>query len=187
VTDPELRVKTWVCKAAPRGAAWSILATLCVGLLASGCSVHACVGTGCGTKTLDSHQAEAHARTAIAQGSGAQVRSVTCPPKIPVKAGSTFRCTATGADGSAVTVLVTQRNGRGDLYYSDPYLWHSGAAVQVIQRQLAQHAGKAVVVRCPDLVDVHKGTIVVCRVRTSTGATRKLTLRFTDDKGSFRF
>jgi hypothetical protein len=176
-----------VGKAAPRGTTWSILATLCVGLAASGCSAHACVGTGCGTKTLDTHQAEAQARTAIAQGSGAQVKSVTCPPKIAAKAGSTFKCTATGADGSAVTVLVTQRNGSGDLHYSEPHLWHSGSAVPVIQRQLARHTGKPVAVRCPDLVDVHKGTVVVCRVRTSAGAAQKLTLRFTDDKGSFRF
>jgi hypothetical protein len=171
----------------PPVARWPILASACIALATSGCSAHACVGTSCGTKTLDTHQAEGQARTAIAQGSGAQVSSVTCPPKVAAKAGATFKCTAMGADGSAVTVLVTQKNGGGDLHFSDPHLWHSGPAVQVIQRRLAQQTGKTVDVKCPDLVDVHKGTIVTCRVRTGSGATRKLALKFTDDKGSFRF
>jgi hypothetical protein len=168
-------------------ARWSILAAVCVGLAVCGCSAHACLGTGCGTGTLDTHQAEAQAKTAIAQGSGAQVRSVTCPRRVVAKAGNTFTCTVTGADGSAVTVSVTQENSSGALHFSDPHLWHSGQAVQVIRRQLAHRAGKAVAVRCPDLVDVRKGSIVVCRVRTSAGATQKLLLRFTDDMGSFRF
>ena len=136
---------------------------------------------------LDTHQAEAQAKSAIAQGSGAQVRSVTCPAKVVAKAGNTFRCTVTGADGSTVTVSVTQENNSGALHFSDPHLWHSGPAVQVIRQQLAHRAGKAVAVRCPDLVDVHKGSIVVCRVRTSAGATQKLLLSFTDDMGTFRF
>lgn len=41
--------------------------------------------------------------------------TVTCPSDIPVSAGATFTCDATGADGSTGTISVTQDDDQGNL------------------------------------------------------------------------
>lgn len=41
--------------------------------------------------------------------------TVTCPSDIPVAAGATFTCDATGADGSTGVITVTQDDDQGNL------------------------------------------------------------------------
>ena len=41
--------------------------------------------------------------------------TVSCPSDIPVAAGATFTCEATGADGSSGVITVTQDDDQGNL------------------------------------------------------------------------
>jgi len=46
-----------------------------------------------------------------------QRTTVECPPAIDIAAGTTFVCTATGADGTATTVTVHQDDDQGNLSF----------------------------------------------------------------------
>ena len=70
---------------------------------------------GCGTTlTLNDDNLEAAITTWIAdQGSGDA--TVTCPDDRPLQQGDTFQCVATFADGSTVTLQVTQTDNAGNV------------------------------------------------------------------------
>jgi len=44
--------------------------------------------------------------------------TVVCPADEPIKQGATFDCTATGADGTPVTITVTQDDDQGNITWA---------------------------------------------------------------------
>jgi hypothetical protein len=167
-------------------ARWPPLLAVAVAGLSAGCHVSACVGSGC-AGMIDSAKAERTTRTLIARQTGASVRSVSCPRNVAERRGGTFTCTVTGADGTAATALVTQKDDRGNVEISAPTLLHTGAAARLIAQRLTRRFGFAVAVRCPDLVDAHRGTKLTCTATDPKGAHRPVAVTVTDDQGGISY
>jgi len=69
--------------------------------------------TGCGTANLDPSRLEKDIKSGIAQRTGLQITSVSCPNDVKAKKGATFRCAVTTAKGERATVEVTQEDDNG--------------------------------------------------------------------------
>jgi Domain of unknown function (DUF4333) len=67
------------------------------------------------SKTLDTTELEGSLKDQLETQLEVSGLTVECPDDIEAKAGDTFRCTATGTDGSAATVEVTQTDDQGNL------------------------------------------------------------------------
>jgi hypothetical protein len=70
------------------------------------------------SKVLDTGELESSLRNEIARKAHVTVRSVSCPPSAPVRAGDSFVCTIVEGDGSRHHVTVTQTDDRGHLTYA---------------------------------------------------------------------
>jgi hypothetical protein len=70
------------------------------------------------TKQLDTAGLEDQLRTDLQEKLGRAVASVDCPPDVDAKAGVTFRCTATGEDGSTTIVEVSQDDDQGHVSWT---------------------------------------------------------------------
>jgi hypothetical protein len=154
-------------------------------LAAAGCSASVCAGSGCGGG-IDTGKAERAVKTDVANATGSDVKSVSCPSPIALKKGATFNCIATGADGTTATVLVTQTDAKGNVHISAPSLLHTGEAAKLIASGLSGRLKLAVTVKCPDLVSAHKGTTLTCEA-THAGETRKVLVTVTDASGSIDY
>jgi hypothetical protein len=166
--------------------AWLAAAPAACVLLA-GCHASACIGSGCDPGTIDTAKAETAVRTLLTHDTGAQVRSVSCPPHVRLRQGASFTCTATGADATTAPVLVTQTDGKGKVHISAPDLLHTGAAAEAIAAGLSRRLRFTVRVRCPDLVRAHKGTRLTCTATDPKGATRPVAVTVTDDQGAIDY
>jgi hypothetical protein len=153
-----------------------------LGAAIAGCSASVCAGSGCG---IDSKKAANTVRTLVVNATGATLRSVSCPKSIPFKKGASFTCTATGADGTTAPVLVTQTDAKGNVHISANLL-HTGPAARLIAKGLSSRLKFPVTVKCPDLVNVHRGTGLTCTA-THAGQTRKVKVTVTDDTGSIDY
>ncbi|HEU0317583.1 MAG TPA: DUF4333 domain-containing protein, partial [Solirubrobacteraceae bacterium] len=173
-------------QALPVCARWTPLLAVAVAALTAGCHVSACVGSGC-AGMIDSAKAERTTRTLIAQQTGASVKSVSCPRNIAERKGATFTCTLTGADGTTATALVTQKDDKGNVEISAPTLLHTGAAARLIAQRLTSQFAFTVTVRCPDLVNAHRGTKLTCTATDPKGARRPVAVTVTDDHGSIDY
>ena len=160
----------------------AVLAGLAGTAIAS-CSASVCAGSGCG---IDSKKAETTVKSLVANATGAAVKSVSCPKSVAFKKGASFTCTATGADGTTAPVLVTQTDGKGNVHISAPNLLHTGTAARLIAKGLSTKLKLPVTVKCPDLVNAHRGTTLTCTA-THSGQTRKVEVTVTDDKGSIDY
>jgi hypothetical protein len=149
----------------------------------AGCSASVCAGSGCG---IDTGKAESSVKTLVANATGADVKSVSCPKSVPFKKGDSFTCTATGADGTTAPVMVTQTDGKGNVHISAPTLLHTGTASKLIAKGLSNKLKLAVTVKCPDLVSAHRGTTLTCTA-THGKQTRKVIVTATDDQGSIDY
>ena len=67
---------------------------------------------GC-TRTLDKQSLESQLATDL-QSNGSTY-TVTCPDGVKAQAGGTFQCTATGPDGAALAITVTQTDDQGNV------------------------------------------------------------------------
>jgi hypothetical protein len=168
-------------------AALTTLPGVGVAVLAAGCHVSACVGSGCDAGKIDTAKAEATTKTVIAQQTGAAVRSVSCPSNVTERRGATFTCTITGADGTTATALVTQKDAHGNVEISAPTLLHTGTAAKLIAARLTRQFGFTVRVACPDLVDAHKGTTLTCTATDPRGVTRAVVVTVTDARGAISY
>ena len=65
---------------------------------------------------LDMGAVQAEIATQISDRTG-QRTTVECPASLDIAAGTTFVCTATGADGTATTVTVHQDDDQGNLSF----------------------------------------------------------------------
>lgn len=164
-----------------------LAAATATALLLAGCHVSACVGSGCDPGQIDKSKAQTTIRALLIQQTGAQVKLVTCPSNVALKQGATFTCTAMGADGTTAPVLVTQTDGKGKVHISAPDLLHTGTAAQAIATGLSSKLKFAVRVRCPDLVQAHKGTRLTCTATDPKGATRPVAVTVTDNQGAIDY
>jgi hypothetical protein len=139
---------------------------------------------GCGD-SIDIGKAESSIKKITSDQAGVRVKSVACPDSVKLKAGAIFRCVVTGQDGTKGNALVRQRDAKGNVSISAPFL-HMREAEAAIATQIKAKTGSAVTVTCPEVVVPHKGDLLTC-----TGAagkvTRKIGVRLTDDLGHFRF
>ena len=67
------------------------------------------------SKTLDTTELEGSLKDQLETQLDVSGLTVDCPDDIEAAAGDTFRCTATGSDGSEATIEVTQTDDQGNL------------------------------------------------------------------------
>ena len=146
----------------------------------------AVLAAGCGTKTINSEEAEKKVRAELAEQLGASVKSVDCPDDVEAKKGDKFSCTAKGADGTTAKISMTQTTDSGDFHFDAPLL-HTGPAEQQIEQGVSEQVGSEVTVACPDLVEARKGTKLTCKVEDSSGESRDVAVVVTDPQGSIRY
>ena len=135
---------------------------------------------GCGS--LNTGKAESEIAKAIQSQVGVTVASVDCPKDVKPKAGAVFTCTATGKDGTAAEITVTQKDDKGNVHISAP-LVH----VPTLEKNLAAKIGGSAALDCPDLITVKQGASFTCDAKSSTGNTTKVKVTFTDDQGNLQF
>jgi hypothetical protein len=135
---------------------------------------------------IDNARAESLTRALVARSTGADVKSVSCPPSVALKKGATFTCIATGADGTTAPVTETQTDATGHVHISAPLL-HTGPAEKLIASGLTKKLNFSVTVTCPDLVSAHKGTTMTCEASHAGGTPEKVRVTTTDDKGDIDY
>ncbi len=70
------------------------------------------------TKTLDGPGLNSALASDLSQKLGVQGITVSCPADEPAEAGHTFDCTATNADGTTITLHVTESDDQGHVTYA---------------------------------------------------------------------
>ena len=83
-----------------------LLAVAATPLLVAACST---------TLILDDARLEEVISTQFEQQTGVGLTSISCPDDTPIAQGNTFQCTATAADGQALTIQVTQADNAGNV------------------------------------------------------------------------
>jgi hypothetical protein len=69
---------------------------------------------GCGTKTLDTDNAEKEIAAGLEEQANVRNAKVSCPDDVEVKKGDTFECKATAGEDSA-TLAVEQLDDDGNI------------------------------------------------------------------------
>jgi len=76
------------------------------------------VGSGCTrTKTLDGPGLNEVLAADLSQKLDQQGITVSCPDDVPAETGHTFDCTATTANGTPITLHVTESDDQGRVSY----------------------------------------------------------------------
>jgi hypothetical protein len=146
--------------------------------------IAALTATGCGEQRIDVKKSAKLIQSAVEEQVGADVKSISCPKEVKVKAKATFTCAVTGRDGTKGTATVTQTDGKGTIRVAAPFL-HKDEAELSIQNDLRKRAPRATVV-CPDIIVVKAGGTFVCRANLGEiNATVKATQ--TNASGNFRY
>jgi hypothetical protein len=139
---------------------------------------------GCGEQRIDVAKSAKLIQSAVEEQVGAEVRSISCPKEVKVKAKAAFTCAVTGRDGTKGAATVTQTDGKGTIRVSAPFL-HKDEAELSIQTDLRKRAPRATVV-CPDIVIVEAGGKFACQANLGEiNATIDATQ--TNASGSFRY
>lgn len=139
---------------------------------------------GCGKSEIDVDKASTFIDSAVEKEIGAKVKAVDCPESVEVKAKSTFKCVVTGSDDTKGDAKVTQRDDKGNMVVSAPFL-HPREAEGAIQSQLRKRA-RAATVTCPEIIVVAKGGEFDCKV-VSAGPTKLVSATQTDTIGNFTY
>lgn len=141
----------------------------------------------CGESTIDSEKGERFIRGVVTEQVGARVATVACPDDVATKKGGTFTCSVAATDGTKGDVLVTQRDDKGNVNVSAPFL-HVREAEGVMANEIAKQAKVEgdVAVTCPQIVVVKKGERFECKA-TAQGKSRDVAVQLTDDTGRFSF
>lgn len=140
----------------------------------------------CGTKTIDAKKAEAGITKAVTEQAGARVKEVSCPDGKEAKAGDTFTCKVVGTDGSTGNALVTEKDDKGDVRISAPFVHprevESGVAASIEK----QSSATDVKVTCPEIIPGKAGAETTCQAVSGTDRADVLITQ-TDGKGGFDF
>ena len=140
---------------------------------------------GCGTAKIDAGKTEGLIRRSVTGQVGARVKSVSCPSGHPAKAGGDFTCEVVGADGTKGTAKVHQKDDKGNVVVSSPFL-HMREVETKIAAEIRRQLNVSAKVRCPEIVEVTTGRVVMCKA-AAQGQSRNVRVRLTDAKGNFHF
>ena len=151
----------------------------CLGL------VPALVVLGCGETTIDEKKAQTFIRKTVSDQAGISVETVACPADVKAQKGDTFTCVVTATDGTKGDVKVLQRDDKGNVNVSAPFL-HMRDAEGSIEQEVKRQARITVAVKCPEIFVPRKGKTFKC---TSSGGKRSRTIvvTTTNDSGNFTF
>jgi NAD(P)-dependent dehydrogenase (short-subunit alcohol dehydrogenase family) len=148
-------------------------------------AVAALAAAGCGVTVVDSKRVEAYIAETVTDEAGVRVTSVVCPKDPKARMGATFTCEVTAADGTTGDAVGTQRDNRGGVAVSAPFL-PTRRTEDSIADQIQQQTGATAKVRCPDIVTLKAGGTFHCMARDGT-RTRKVRTTMTDNRGNVRF
>ena len=140
----------------------------------------------CGQSTFDGVNGEKFIREVVVKQVGARVATVSCPDDVKPKQGGRFTCVVRGIDGSEGDVLVTQRDGDGNVLVDAPFLNVREAEAVMTEQIEKELKASDVKVTCPEIVVDRKDAIFRCKA-TSGGTSRDVTARLTDARGHFRY
>jgi hypothetical protein len=140
---------------------------------------------GAGSR-IDVSSVQDKLRTLVAQQTGADVKSVSCPSLATVTVGGELTCRATGADGTTASVAMTIKDSRGDVALRPLALLQTSSAAKLIADALTHEYKTPVGVECPDLVSAHKNTTMTCHA-TAAGSLHNVIVTVKDDQGSLAY
>jgi hypothetical protein len=116
---------------------------------------------------IDAAKGERVIRRAVIQRVGARVKDVECPEGLTAQKGATFRCRVIGADGTEGDAIVTERDDRGTVSVSAPFL-HVDEVEESIASGISKQADSKVRVRCPEIVPVEAGGAFRCVAKSGS-------------------
>ena len=141
----------------------------------------------CGTTTIDSGKAQDEISRAVRVQAGVPVKTVSCPGDVKAQKGNTFYCTVTAKDGTSGKVEVTQKDDKGNIRFSAPFIHMDEALAAMIDQIKAQISGiKDITVDCPDVVVGKAGAPFRCK-GTADGKAFTVEATQTDGNGKFSF
>jgi uncharacterized protein DUF4333 len=135
---------------------------------------------------IDVTRVQTTLRTLVAQQTGADVKSVSCPSISAVQVGGELTCTATGADGTTASVAMTVKDSSGEVALRPLALLQTSSAAKLIADALTREYKTPVGVECPDLVSAHKNTTMTCHA-TAAGVLHNVIVTVKDDQGSLAY
>jgi hypothetical protein len=142
--------------------------------------------SACGEKTIDAGQAESSIRATVSRQAGVRVKDVACPEGRKAQPGDRFTCSVTGTDGTKGDVTVVQRDDKGAVKYTAPFL-HVREAERVLAQQLRRKTDVgSVKVTCPEIVVAAAGRPFDCRASDGK-QTVKVHATQTDAQGHFNY
>jgi hypothetical protein len=154
-------------------------------VLAVGVAVASLVASGCGQTVIDAGKAQRFITTAVTKQAGVRVKSVVCPKNRKAKKGDHFQCTVTGTDGTKGVVDIVQRDDKGNVHVSAPFL-HMREAEASIASQIRKQVAVAVAVTCPEIVVPKTGGTFRCSA-TDGKDKRPVAVTMTNATGGFSF
>ena len=137
---------------------------------------------GCGATSIDTAKAERFIKATVAGQVGAKVKSVGCPSGKTAKKGATFTCTVTGADGTKGDALVTERDNKGNVHVSAPFV-HPREIEASIAAGLSKKVHARVRLSCPEIIVARTGGKFNCTAVDPKGQTGRIEAVQTDAKG----
>jgi hypothetical protein len=134
-----------------RRAPWRAATLIAIGVLAVGCKTQ-----------IDSNKAEKVIGDKLAEVGF--VATVTCPDHVEAKTGAVFNCEAASADGTKVTIAVTQKDNEGNV------TWRPDGTIVDTDKVAAdakQKIGGTAAITCPKRAVVLKqaGETTSCTVK----------------------
>jgi hypothetical protein len=140
---------------------------------------------GCATQ-IDNKKAEKFITKQVEQRIGGEVKSVDCPSGLTAKKGKTFDCTVTGADGTTGKLTVTEKDSKGNVTVSDPFIPNAGLETSLASQIGQQIGADDVELTCPDIIVGKTGGEFECQ---ATSGTDKATIAVTqtDAQGHVTF
>ncbi len=145
----------------------------------AGCSASASIG-----KTVDDGKIEDEIAAVLEKETGVTVKTVACPDDIAGKAGTTFKCDVTAADGTKV-VSRGEIKKKKRFEASTPVL-NTGKIQAAVGDGIKQQTGTTVEVDCPDLVQLEQGAESTCKA-TAGEDVRDVAITQKDDTGNISY
>lgn len=134
---------------------------------------------------IDATRAAALIRSAVVRQVGARVKSVSCPPGRVAKAGDSFTCRVTGADGTGGDAIVNETDDTGQITVGAPFL-HVTDIERSLGRRFAAALGGKATVTCPEIVEPQAGGRFRCRATGAAGGRRVVDVLQLDGQGHVR-
>lgn len=142
--------------------------------------------------TVSTEQAQAEIVRTTQSIAGVAPADVHCPTDIPVKAGTTFSCTAQ-LDGQPVRYTVREQDDKGNVHIDSDGFVVVAALVNTLQQQIGQQVGGPVTVTCDTggrkILLAGPGTQISCTAAAADNPanTIRIAATVTDQQGNISF